>query len=113
MQQITVKGTITDVFPVEHIGNFRKRIFWIKEHADASTPQVYQLEAWNQDVEMPAKEKAGEVLNFSIEIRGKKWEKNGRAGIINTLRCIGIFKPSNVIHPDYAGETNNDDDPPF
>lgn len=108
----TIKGTITDVFPVEHIGNFRKRLFWIKEHADASSPQVYQLEAWNADVDMPAREKIGSVLNFSVEIRGKQWEKNGRAGVINTLRCIGIFPPADREQgPTYSQEYN--DEPPF
>lgn len=111
MIQTTIKGTITDVFPVEHIGNFKKRLFWVKEHADASSPQTYQLEAWNNDVDMPAKEKTGDVLNFHIEIRGKIWEKNGRSGLINTLRCIGIFKPANYT-PTNAGN-DIDDDVPF
>lgn len=111
MINVTITGTITDVFPVEHIGNFKKRIFWIAETVEASTPQVYQVECWNADVDMPAKEKTGQPLKFHIEIRGKKWEKNGKAGIFNTLRCVMISSAGIEKATTYSDDYN--DDPPF
>jgi hypothetical protein len=105
MIKTTICGSITDLFPVEHIGErgFKKRIFWLLE-SDNATPSHYQLEAWGDDVDLPTKFKDGAPVNCHVEIRGKKWEKNGRVGIITTIRCISIFKTA----PD-----NSADDGPF
>jgi hypothetical protein len=100
MIKATISGTLTDIFPVEHIASFKKRVFWIEEVAKETDDlrtwkaQNYTLEVWNNEVDLITKFlNQKEVLNFHIEIRGKIWEKNGRMGVINTLRCIGITKP--------------------
>jgi hypothetical protein len=36
--------------------------------------------------------KAGDFVTAYIDIKGKYWEKNGKEGVMNTLKCWNIEK---------------------
>lgn len=114
MIKTVITGTITDIFPVEHIGNFKKRNFWIKE---AEGGNVYQVECYGNELNLPSNFKAGELVNCHAEIRGRRWEKNGRVGVINSIKCTGLYilKDANPLPPAPANDIIDDDagDLPF
>lgn len=92
MLTIQIVGTVTDIFPIEHITeHFSKRVFWIRTN-DEDNPQDFGLELLGRDMEKLNHLKIGEPINITAELRGKKWKKNGREGIITTLRATIIEK---------------------
>lgn len=92
MNTTTITGAIHTIFPHEKYGDFRKRVFWVKE-VNVKHPNIWSLEAWHDDTDNLDKLKGyvGEV-SCEVTIRGKMYSKNGRDGIINTLHCTGIKK---------------------
>lgn len=92
MPSTTIIGALHTIFPHEKYGDFRKRVFWVKE-INAKNPNIWQLEMWHDDIDELDKFKnySGEV-SCEVSILGKMWSKNGRDNIINVLRCTGIKK---------------------
>lgn len=83
-------GIITDVFPAEDFHNFSKRVFWLKEPDREQYPQHWEVELHNDDVKQLAKHGQGDLIEAEVEIRGKRWDKNGKHKIFNSLKCVGI-----------------------
>ena len=93
MANIELKGQIVQIFPVESYGNFQKRIVWVKE-TEGQYPSTWAIEFQQGKVNEPDSYRDGDVVSCKIEIAGKHWEKNGKEGVINTLKCYGITKLS-------------------
>lgn len=89
---ISITGAIHTIFPKETYNGFEKRVAWIKQ-VNVQNPQIYQIEFWNQDISA-----LGVFSNYTglveceIELKGRHWEKNGKEGVVNTLRCVGMKK---------------------
>lgn len=86
-----LSGVITSIFPVEKYGNFEKRVFWIKQ-INVQHPCYYSLELWHDDQDLIDKCKVGDAVVCDVEIRGNYYNKNGRSGVINILKCTDISK---------------------
>lgn len=86
-----LSGVIANIFPEETFGNFTKRVFWLKQ-INVQYPMHYALELWYDDIEALKKFKVGEGVICEVEVRGNKWSKNGREGVMNILKCTGISK---------------------
>jgi len=93
MANIELKGKITSIFPVEKYGNFEKRVVWIKE-TEGQYPSTWAIEFQQGKVNEPDSFRDGDLVSCKIEIAGKHWEKNGKEGVINTLKCYGISRIS-------------------
>lgn len=87
--QITIQGVITDIFPSEIFGNFEKRVAWIQE-TDVQYPNCYSVEFHQGDANILDMFVPGDRVTCSVDVRGRKWEKNGKAGCMNTLKCWKI-----------------------
>ena len=85
----TLKGIITDIFPAEVYGNFEKRAFWVQQ-TEEKYPEHWELELQQGDCPMLDKFKVGDRVECFVQIRGRKWSKNGKDGIRNTLKCTEI-----------------------
>ncbi len=83
--KITLSGVITDIFPAEVYGNFEKRVVWIKETTD-QYPQTYAIEFAQGNCNKLDRFKPGEEVKIWIDIRGRRYEKNGKEGVINSLQ---------------------------
>src|SRR5205809_312435 len=96
--QITIKGKITDIFPSEIFGNFEKRVAWVLE-VDVQYPNHYSLEFHQGDANMLDSYVPGDLVTCKVDVRGRKWEKNGKAGCMNTLKCWGIERTGTAAKP--------------
>lgn len=81
----TLSGIITDIFPAEIKGTFEKRVVWVKETDAEQYPEHYSIEFQQGKVILLDKSKVGDHVNISVNVRGKKWKKDGRESIFNSL----------------------------
>jgi Domain of unknown function (DUF3127) len=109
-----LNGVITEIYPSEIYGSFEKRVFHLQQSDVEKYPQTWALECQQGDCNMLDKFKTGQVVSCHIEIRGKAWAKNGRAGVINTLKCTKIDRVGQAAPAkDAAAPPVNNDDLPF
>lgn len=91
MQTIKMQGILTDKFPQQPVSqNLVKRVFWLKEPDTERYPQHWEMELHNQECRRIDEFKAGDYLEAEVEVRGRKYEKQGRVGIFNSLKCVGL-----------------------
>jgi hypothetical protein len=91
---IKISGKIKKVFNAETFGiekPFEKRNFWLEDISD-KYPNTWQLELWQQDCPMIDSYNVGDFITAYIDIKGKHWDKNGKEGVMNTLKCWNIEK---------------------
>lgn len=102
---IKITGTITDIFPVQTFGNFEKRVAWVQEETTGRYPNQFEIEFQQNDVNTLDSFVPGDVVECKIDVRGKKWEKNGKSGVINTLKCFEIMRKGSG--PKFVPSTRN------
>lgn len=88
---IKLSGKILRVFDTETFGNFEKRVFWL-EDVDEKYPNTWHLELWQGDTNMIDHYNVGDYITAYVDIRGKYWNKNGKEGVMNSLKCWNIEK---------------------
>jgi hypothetical protein len=88
---IKVSGKIKEIFPTETFGTFEKRVVWLEEVAEKYA-NTYSLEIWGTDCPMADSYGVGDYVTAFIDIKGKFYEKNGKEGVINTLKCWNFEK---------------------
>lgn len=91
---IKISGKIKRVFEAETFGTektFEKRNFWLEDISE-KYPNTWQLELWQQDCPMIDSYNVGDFVTAYIDIKGKYWERNGKEGVMNTLKCWNIEK---------------------
>jgi single-strand DNA-binding protein len=85
-----ISGTIVRIFDEETFGNnFTKRLFWLEDDAE-KYKNTFQFETWKGDTVMLNDYKVGDFITVYYDVKGQKWEKNGREGVMNTLKAWNI-----------------------
>lgn len=107
---VKIQGLLSDVFPAETFGNFTKRVFWLKEPDTLSNPQHYQLEVHGEDVRRLDQFSIADKVECEVELRGKKFHKQGRDFVINTLKCVGILLKERLDAPGFKPKKGSHDD---
>ena len=102
---ITLKGTITDIFQEEVYGNFSKRIFWLKEPDKERYPNHYELQMQQNNCSTLDNFRCGDEVTCHVDIKGRRYSKNGKEGCINSLVCWKIEKV--VDHAQQQREATN------
>lgn len=88
----TLTGAIHTIFATENHGQFRKRVFWVKQ-VNTMYPASWQIEMTHDDCELLDQFKGYTgLVECECEVKGFHWKKAGKEGIMNILRCIGIKK---------------------
>lgn len=95
---VILTGKVTDIFPSEIFGNFEKRVAWILE-MDVQYPNHYSIEFHQGDANLLDSIVPGDVVKCSVDVRGRRFEKNGKAGVINTLKCWRIERANQSDRP--------------
>ena len=88
---IKVSGKIKEIFPTETFGTFEKRVVWLEEVAEKYA-NTYSLEIWGTDCPMADNYKVGDYVTAFVDLKGKFYEKNGKEGVINSLKCWNFEK---------------------
>ena len=88
---IKLQGKIKKVFDSETFNSFEKRVFWLDDVSE-TYPNIWQLELWNKDCVMIDSYKVGDFVTVYIDIKGKYWARDGKEGVMNTLKCWNIEK---------------------
>ncbi len=88
---IKLSGKIKKVFDKETFSNFEKRTFWLEDVSD-KFPNTWQLELWKTDVDMIDHYAVGDFVTVYLDIKGKFWSRDGKEGVMNTLKCWNIEK---------------------
>lgn len=96
--QVLIKGEITDIFPPEIFGNLEKRVVWVRE-TDVQYPQHYSLEFLQNDANIPDHFVTGDLVECKVDLRGRRYEKNGKAGVINSLKCWNMRRIGDAPKP--------------
>jgi hypothetical protein len=89
---IQLSGRIIKYFPQETRGTaqkpFDKIVFWLEEVTDNETfKNIWQLELWQDDCKMAKHYQVGEYVTCYIDIKGRRWQKDDREGVMNSLKC--------------------------
>jgi hypothetical protein len=108
-----MKGKITEIMPTVQVSDsFKKRTFVLNDEQDKHPQEIlFQL---NQDrVELLDAFKIGDIVEVEFNIKGKRWEKDGKVSYFNTLEAwrinkIGVETPSLA---ENLGVTNQGDLP--
>lgn len=89
----TLTGIITDIFPSEVYNSFEKRVFWLKQPDTEQYPQHWAIELWGEEDGKRLNSFAvGDQVIAKVDIRGRKWSKNGRSGCMVSLKCWSLEK---------------------
>lgn len=107
---ITIEGYIVDIFPVETIGNFSKRVVWVEER-DVQYPNTYSIEFAGRDISVPDAFVPGDKVKVQVNLQGRKWEKNGKSGCMNTLRGWRMDRVGTGQVPSNRQKTGRADEP--
>lgn len=87
---VIITGVIVQIFPVEtYSSNFTKRVIWLQE-TDQQYPQTYAIEFHNTRTAETDPYDEGSAVTCKCDIRGKKWDKGGKSGVIVSLTCWHI-----------------------
>lgn len=80
-----VEGVIDTVFDTETVGNnnFQKRIVWVTTEEQYS--QTLEIQFTQNNVDMLDGYKAGEKIKISVNVNGRKNEKNDVVRVFNSL----------------------------
>lgn len=82
--QIKIYGIIKAVFPVETIGNFKKKVIWVEE-TEVNYPQTFSIEFANNRIEELNLFKGGETVEVVADVRGRYVSKAGKEYVFNSL----------------------------
>lgn len=88
-QHLQLKGTIVKIFDSEIYGSFEKRIFWLEESGER-WPSTWAIEMHQGDCKKLDDFLVGDTISCQIKVFGRKWDKDGKSGVINTLKCTSI-----------------------
>jgi hypothetical protein len=86
---VIITGVIKEIFPVETYGNFSKRVIWVEE-TDQQYPQTYPVEFHNARTCETDPYDLGSKVTCKCDLRGRKWDKAGKTGVIMALSCWDI-----------------------
>lgn len=89
MAIITLKGRIEKIFDPKVYGNVEKRLFWLFEDKELY-PNTWELELLDSKCGLIDDYQAGDYIICKVDIIGRKWSKDGKSGVFNSLKCWEI-----------------------
>jgi hypothetical protein len=108
-----MKGKLTEIMPTVQVSdNFKKRTFVINDMNNEYPQEIlFQL---NQDrVELLDTFKIGDMVEVQYNLKGKRWEKDGKVSFFNTLEVWKITKIGAVSTPSLAENLGFNDELPY
>ena len=99
-----ITGKLIEVYPVTEISDkFKKREFVI-EHTEVKNgfdfKDYIKLQITQDKCTLPDKFKAGDMIKVTFNLRGRKWEKDGKVNYFTNLEAWKLESIGNK--PDHA-----------
>lgn len=120
MPNVIITGRIKEIQDAEIFGNFEKRTFWVEE-TTGQYPSTFALEMHQGNCNTLDNYSIGNEVTCQVDVRGRYWEKNGKTGVMNTLKCWKIERVNgqaapvasqpNAVYTPVTDELENDDLP--
>jgi len=115
---MNLTGTLIEVFEEQQISDkFRKREIVIEFAENPQYPEILKFQLVNDKCDIINDYKIGDVLDVHYNLRGNKWEKDGKTSYFVNLQA---WKVESVIVQDSVEEFENkeivvdeEDDLPF
>ena len=110
---ITEKLRVVEVLPTETRGNDFKIRSCIAE-SDGQYPQVYKIDFFENQLNLLDGIRGGDLIEFSLNIKGRKYEKDGKKSYFTSLQCWKLNKIEGDQPPQpVASKEGETDDLPF
>jgi hypothetical protein len=113
-----ISGKVTEVFAVQQVSDkFKKREFVIERSSEGGTntyTDYIKFQLTQERCNLIEGVKTGEELKISFNIKGNRWEKDGKVSYFTNLEAWRIEKLSNTANAatSAAPEFTSDDIPP-
>ena len=101
---MNIQGKVIRVMPVQSVGanNFQKREIHVEIDSDKDYPQIIALEASGKKLSEADGINPGDVVDFSLNLKGREWvNKEGATVVFNTL---SIWKADVKVRANVTGE---------
>ena len=116
---MNIQGKVIRVMPTQTVGEkgFQKREIHVEIDSDKDYPQIIALEASGKKISEADGINPGDVVDFSLNLKGREWvNKDGATVVFNTL---SIWKADVKVRANVTGQApvqpiSTDSDPlPF
>lgn len=73
MSDLTVKGKVHTVFPVETKSNFSFRMLWLQTEHESQYPQLVEIQFPKEKGDLLNNVSEGDIVEVSFNLRGRQW----------------------------------------
>ncbi len=101
---MNITGKVIRVNPTQSVGanNFQKREIHVEIDGDKDYPQIIALEASGKKISEADGINPGDVVDFSLNLKGREWvNKEGATVVFNTL---SIWKADVKVRANITGQ---------
>jgi len=82
-----ITGKLEKVNDIIERENFRSRKVWITTEDNPQYPQTIEVEVNQAKIDLFDGIAPGAPLKLYLNLRGRKWEKDGKTSVFNSLVC--------------------------
>lgn len=116
MNSFQVIGNLIQIDPVVEVSEkFKKREFIVEEvnEKDEKYNDYHRFQLTQDRCEKIDVAKVGDKIKVQFELKGRKWEKDGKVNYFTTLDAWKIDVEQKVSQPTHSAQTEEGDNPPF
>src|SRR5690606_10646100 len=102
---MNIKGKLEAIMPTNKVSDkFSKREFVVEYAENPQYPELIKLEFIQDKCDILDDYSEGDTVDVQFNLKGRKWEKDGKISYFNTLQAWKISKEGN--EPDPRTEPN-------
>lgn len=101
-----ITGTVETILDPVTNKTYTSRKMWITTDKDTQYPQTVEVECGGAKANLFDNLKQGQDVTLDINLRGRKWEKDGKTSVFNSL-SVWKVTASNTPQQQYATDSNS------
>jgi len=107
---LLITGHITDIFQSEIFGQgFEVRKFWLMEPGSDKYKNHFEMQCQQGNCNLLDKFRAGDLVECSVDLSGRKSSKGGREYVFNSLKVWKITRVAEQPHPEQVPDRSFED----
>lgn len=91
-----IQGTVETLHDAVTKSNFTSRKMWVTTDANSQYPQTVEVECGGKNSNLFDNLQKGQEVLLDINLRGRKWEKDGKTSVFNSLSVWKVTSVGNV-----------------